>query len=188
MRRLLVVMLLWLPLVQGVAKEIEGVDLPERFVRDVDQAALQLNGAGVREKFFFDIYVIALYLPQPQSQAESVLNTEAPVHIDMTILYSEIGEEKFANGWEEGFTANLSEQDLGTVRERLDRFKGLFGTLHKGDHIELDYVPGTGTEVRIKGQDQGVIPGWDFFQSLLKVWIGDAPVGRSLKSELLGQS
>ncbi|MET0029335.1 MAG: chalcone isomerase family protein [Candidatus Thiodiazotropha sp.] len=187
MRSLLMLVLFWLSIVQVTAKEVAGIEVPERVVREVDQAVLQLNGTGIREKFFFDIYLIALYLQQPQQQVDMLLLNEAPVHIDMTILYSEIGQEKFASGWEEGFTANLSDQQLSEVRERLDQFKGLFGNQSSGDHIELDYIPGLGTRVRIKGQERGVIPGWDFFQALLKVWLGDAPVSRSLKSGLLGQ-
>ncbi len=186
MRRILILVLLSLSLSPVMAKEVAGVDLPERFVREADQAALQLNGAGIREKFFFDIYLIALYRPQPQQQVAPLLQEEALTRIDMTILYSEIGQEKFARGWEEGFAANLSQQELDAVRERLDQFKGLFGSLHAGDHIEIDYIPEQGTRVRIKGQDQDVIPGWDFFQALLKVWLGDAPVSSSLKSGLLG--
>ncbi|MET0066797.1 MAG: chalcone isomerase family protein [Candidatus Thiodiazotropha sp.] len=182
----LMMLLLCLPAIHVSAQQLAGIELSERYMREADQRALQLNGAGIREKFFFDIYLIALYVEQPQQRVETLLQNPAPVHIDMFILYSEISQEKFADGWEEGFVANLTQKELRAVRDRLDRFKAMFGTLHAGDRIGLDFIPAQGTRVRIQDQDQGLIPGWDFFQALLKVWLGDEPVSDSLKSELLG--
>ncbi|MES9980409.1 MAG: chalcone isomerase family protein, partial [Candidatus Thiodiazotropha sp. 6PLUC5] len=47
--------------------------------------------------------------------------------------------------------------------------------------------PGRGTRVRIKGDEKATIPGDDFFQGLLKIWIGSDPVTKSLKRDMLGQ-
>ncbi|WP_419582428.1 chalcone isomerase family protein, partial [Thiolapillus sp.] len=55
------------------AKTLEGVDLPEQV--PVEGRNLVLNGAGIREKFFFDIYVAALYLPARMSDAARILQT-----------------------------------------------------------------------------------------------------------------
>jgi hypothetical protein len=58
--------------------------------------------------------------------------------------------------------------------------------LQEGDLISLDYLPGKGTVVTIKGVEKGVVPGGDFYQALLKVWLGESPISKSLKRQLLG--
>lgn len=169
------------------AREIVDITLPEQVVRDTDNVELILNGAGIRKKFFFSIYLASLYLQQPTSDVAEVMDVDRPARVEMRILYSKIEREKFVEGWEEGFSANLSSEELQAVRERLDQFNAMFETLEEGDLISLDYVPGEGTHVTIKGVEKGVVPGGDFYQALLKVWLGDSPISTSLKRELLGK-
>ena len=53
--------------------------------------------------------------------------------------------------------------------------------------IDLDWLPGAGTQVTIGGQARGKpIPGEDFFRALLRIWVGDNPVSSDLKKSLLG--
>ncbi|MEW8505543.1 MAG: chalcone isomerase family protein [Candidatus Thiodiazotropha sp.] len=168
------------------AREIAGVTIAEQVVREVDNAELVLNGAGIRKKLFFKIYLASLYLPQTTSEIATVIDVESPARVQMHILYSEIEREKFVEGWNDGFSANLSTEELAAVRERLDQFNAMFTTLKAGDLVSLDYIPGEGTRVVIKEVEKGVIPGGDFYQALLMVWLGDSPISQSLKRELLG--
>jgi len=46
------------------AREIAGVTVEESLPAR-DGGVLQLNGAGIRSKFFFDIYIAELYVQQP---------------------------------------------------------------------------------------------------------------------------
>ena len=168
------------------ALEVAGVELPDRIELQAGGTPLVLNGAGIRKKFFFKVYVAALYLPQRQSDAKKILDMDVPRGVQMDILYSKVDREKFVEGWNEGFAANLSEAQMKSLRARLDRFNAMFETLVEGDRILLDYLPGEGTRVTIKGQVKGVIEGQDFNRALLAVWLGDAPVTRHLKTALLG--
>jgi hypothetical protein len=169
------------------AREVAGISLPEQIMRDADSVELILNGAGIRKKFFFSIYLASLYLQQPTSDIAEVLDVNRPARIEMRIIYSKIEKEKFVEGWEEGFSANLSAGELEAVHERLNQFNAMFETLVEGDLIDLDYIPGEGVRVTIKGVEKGVVPGGDFYQALLKVWLGDSPISKTLKKELLGQ-
>ncbi|MBV2091893.1 MAG: chalcone isomerase family protein [Candidatus Thiodiazotropha sp. (ex Ctena orbiculata)] len=186
MKRLL--LLCWLvSLFSNVAaKEVAGINLDETMTRADDGVTLELNGAGVREKFFFDIYVAALYLQKKSNQASVILSNDAAARVEMRMLYSEVKQEKFVQGWNDGFRANLDEPQFKQLVERLNQFNGWFETLTEGEMIELDYFPEKGTRVKIKGVEKGVIPGGDFFQALLGVWLGEKPVTKSLKEDLLG--
>ncbi|MBT3012693.1 MAG: chalcone isomerase family protein [Candidatus Thiodiazotropha sp. (ex Lucina aurantia)] len=186
MRQIVITCLLMTCMMTIQAREIAGISLPEQIVREADNATLVLNGAGIRKKVFFKIYLASLYLQQSTSDIAEVIDVDRPARVQMQILYSEIEKEKFVEGWNDGFSANLSPEKLQAVGDRLDQFNAMFQTLQKGDLISLDYMPGKGTVVTIKGVEKGVIPGGDFYQALLMVWLGDSPISKSLKQELLG--
>lgn len=168
------------------ARQIEGVNIPEKLELANSNATLVLNGAGIREKFFLDIYIGALYLPAATPDASAILSDDGPASVLMHILYSEVSKKKITDGWNDGLEANLSEKEMQALKPRLEKFNNLFQTMHKGDRLRLDYIPGTGTEVRINGEWRGVVGGNDFCRSLLKIWIGSDPVSNSLKQEMLG--
>ena len=69
---------------------------------------------------------------------------------------------------------------------RLAMFNRLFRTVRKGDVIRIDYLPDSGTEVRINGEWRGAVEGNDFFRAILSIWLGDKPVTESLRKGMLG--
>ena len=170
----------------AMAKEIEGVTIPETYAVTDSDTTLLLNGAGIREKFFLDIYIGALYLPARTSDASAILSDTGSASILMHILYGKVSKQKITDGWTDGLEANLSAEKMRALRPQLEKFNSLFQDLHKGDRIRIDYIPGTGTEVRISGEWRGVVEGNEFYRSLLRIWIGSNPVTRSLKQAMLG--
>ena len=166
--------------------DVGGVNIPESIVLQGSETTLQLNGAGIRKKFFVSVYVGALYLPVKNTDAETIISDDGPASVDMHILHSEVSKDKITAGWEDGLKANLDRSKLESLRPQLDQFNQMFGTLRKGDMIRIAYLPGTGTEVRINDERRGVVPGNDFFRALLKIWLGHSPVTKSLKKAMLG--
>jgi len=165
------------------ATEVEGVNVPESV--EVGGSKLLLNGAGVRTKFFFDIYVGALYLARNTRKLEEAIDMDGPRRVAMYILYGEVGKEKLVHGWKEGFMKNQSRKVMIGLKERLDLFNAMFSDVKKGDVILLDYVPGEGTSVTIRGERKGVISGKDFNDALLAVWLGRKPADSDLKDSML---
>ncbi len=166
------------------AQEVAGVTLPEQ-VKLAD-TTLKLNGVGIRSKFFFDIYVGALYLPQITKDAETAINMPGPKRVLMHFLYKEVSQEKLIDGWNDGFKNNLSREQFKALKAKLEAFNQLFITVKRGDHITLDYLPETGTRVSINEQIKGSIPGEEFYPALLRVWLGEKPADSDLKEGMLG--
>jgi len=166
------------------AKELEGVMVQETVVV-ADGKELSLNGAGVRSKFFFDIYVIALYLEHQANTVDQVLAEDGRKRVTMHFLYKKVEREKLVGAWDEGFTGNTAADELKVLQPRIDQFNSQFRDAVAGDIIILDYVPGVGTKVLINNEEQGVTPGKDFNDALLRIWLGDKPVTKDLKKELL---
>lgn len=177
-------LLLMLLSVTGHAQEVAGVTLPEQ-VKLAD-TTLKLNGAGIRSKFFFDIYVGALYLPQITKDAETAINMPGPKRVLMHFLYKEVSRKNLIDGWSDGFKNNLSGEQFKALKAKLEAFNQLFVTVKRGDHITLDYLPETGTRVSINEQIKGSIPGKAFYPALLRVWLGEEPADSDLKEAMLG--
>ena len=166
------------------ALEIAGVMVQESIKTD-DGAVMQLTGAGIRTKLFFDIYIAQLYMETPSASAAEVIAAEGRKRIVMHFLYKEVTRDKLVEGWNEGFKGNTGSTELAGLQERIDRFNALFEDVKKDDVIVLDFTPATGTSITIKGQQKGVIPGKDFNDALLKIWLGEKPITESLREQLL---
>lgn len=164
------------------AGELSSVKVPDSVT--VGGKELVLNGMGLREKFFIDIYVGSLYLPAKTSDANKVINDDVPKRIDMNFIYSEVDLEKLTGAFADGFAAaNAAESQ----KANLAQLNSWMETVHANDVIRLDYVPGTGTTVYVKGTKKGTIAGADFMKALWSVYVGSAPPTAALKKGMLGQ-
>jgi len=183
-RLLFLTTLLLLPALSRVV-EIEGVALPDTI--QLQGKTLQLNGAGIRTKFFFDIYVGGLYLEQHVSSAKAVLGDTGNKRITMDFLYGEVDKEKLTDGWDEGFDKNQSDERMQKLKDRLASFNALFTNAHRGDSVVFDLLDDGNTHVSFNGNEKGVIEGSDFQQALLAVWLGKKPADKDLKKSMLGR-
>ena len=167
--------------------EIEGVKLEGS--AQVGGTALQLNGAGVRTRAFFKVYVAGLYVPQKAGDAGALLAQKGARRIVIAMLRS-VDAETFAGALNDGLKANHSEAQLAGWKAQIDALNAnlkAVGEAKKGDVIHFEYAPAAGTRVMVGGQPRGtVIPGEDFFTAVLRIWIGDKPVDAGLKKGMLG--
>jgi len=176
-----------LAFVQSVCgREIAGVVIPESGT--IDNKALVLNGAGIRKKFIIKVYVGSLYLTVKRSTVKEILDDPGAKRIVMNFLYKEVSADALVEGWNEGFAANNSPQDLLPLQDRIKQFNSFFVTVRKGDEIRLDYLPGEGTQVWINNILKGSVPGEDFSRALVKIWLGPKPPDLKLKDAMLGNS
>lgn len=167
------------------AKKIADVEIEEKIVNG-DGVELKLNGAGIRKKVFFKIYIAELYLENQQKEAQAVIADEGAKRVVMHFLYDEVGKDKLVDGWKEGFSANNDIETQKALQLRIDTFNAMFDEdMVKGDIIVFDYTPGKGTLVTIKGKDRGFIEGKDFNDALLSIWLGNKPVSSDLRKDLL---
>jgi Chalcone isomerase-like len=168
------------------AVEIKGVKVDE--TAQVGGNALVLNGAGVRTKMVFKVYVAALYLAQKTSDATAVLSDTGSKRVSMHFL-RELSAEKLLHAMDEGFEANNSAAEMTTVEPQMKAFRAMMTSakaVKEGDVILLDYA-GQNTTVNLNGKALGSVEGAAFNQALLRVWLGKEPVDASLKKAMLGQ-
>ena len=168
------------------AAEVEGVKLDDQ--AQVESRDLVLNGAGLRKRFFFKVYVIGLYLPEKKSDAAAALQLPGPKRATIHMLRN-VGAEQFTEALVEGLQANHSEADLQKLAPRVKQLADAMaqiGEAQKGMAIALDWT-GSATRLLVNGKAVGQpIPGEDFYRALLRIWLGDHPVQDDLKKALLG--
>lgn len=168
------------------ALELAGVKLLDQ--AQVGNVNLQLNGAGIRTRFFFKIYVGALYLPQKQTSGEAIIADQHEHRMALHILHG-LSSEKLFNAFNEAIEANHSAAELAVLDVQLKQMARIFDEVREvkpGDVITLDYLPASGTQISVNGLARGTIAGMAFNRALLKIWLGNKPVQEDLKKGLLG--
>jgi hypothetical protein len=187
LRRLTIVGVLALVAGSNVrATEVGGIKLDER--ASLAGRELVLNGAGVRTRVVFKVYVASLYLPQRASDLPAVL-ASAPRRIQLNMLRT-LSADQLVEALNEGLEANNSAAELSAVKKETDELAAVmkaFKEVKEKDVIALDFVDGA-TRISWNGEAKGTIAGAPFNQALTRVWLGDKPVQPDLKRALLGGS
>ncbi|WP_396022609.1 chalcone isomerase family protein [Cupriavidus laharis] len=169
------------------ATEFEGLRFDD--AARVAGKELQLNGTALRSGLLLKGYVAALYLPEKARNATVVLGTPGTKRLQLRML-REVAPYAFSRAMQKGMRENHSELQMQMLSARLVQFERTIdqvGTARKGDVINLDYSPDAGTVVAINGTPRGrPIPGEDFYQAVLRVFLGEHPVDRDVKRGLLG--
>ncbi len=166
------------------AIEIEGVHIADRV--EVGGQSLLLNGASVRSKFFFDIYIGALYLANKTESAQEAINSKSNKRVLLYFLYGEVPKDRLVKGWTIGFEKN-SKGHMKELQARLNHLNGFFQDMKKGDTVSFDFIDHGATIVMMNDKAVGSIEGVDFQQALLAVWLGDNPADNDLKAGMLGE-
>ncbi|GAB4468505.1 MAG: chalcone isomerase family protein [Burkholderiaceae bacterium] len=167
--------------------ELEGVKFEPTV--QVGGQTLQLNGAGIRTRVFFKVYVAGLYVPQKSTDANALLAQKGPRRVAIHMLRN-VDADTFATSLADGLKANHSEQQLAAVKAQTDALTATLkaiGEAKKGDAIFFEFTPEAGTRVLVNGQPRGdPIPGEEFFTAVLRIWLGNRPADADLKKGMVG--
>ncbi len=166
----------------GQTKTISGVKFP--LTEKIGKNELVLNGGGLREKYWMDLYVAALYLDTKSTDASKIIFGNEEMAIHLKIISSSVTRERFIESVNEGF-ANASCKASADEKKK---FIAFFSEEFKnGDIIHFDYTPEKGTKVTKNGVVKGTIPGYDFKKALFSIWLGSKPADENLKKGMLGK-
>lgn len=177
--------ILFLMSAQAQARVISDVDIAESI--SISEHTLNLNGAGVRSKFFMDLYVGSLYLPQRTTNIDDILNAPIVV-IRLNMTSGMITSDKMSDAINDGFD-DATDGNVADIQAQIDTFMALFSDeIAEGDQFTFAATKAFGVTAYKNGQQQPTIEGELFRQALLKIWLGDKPAQKSLKKAMLGQS
>ena len=154
---------------------VSGVRFDE--TSDVKGTKTHLNGAGVRYKAIFKVYAAGLYLTRKAGTTEEALAAPGAKRLTVTMLRdidsSELGK-LFARGIED----NMDKAAFSKLIPGVLRMSQIFSDNKKlaaGDTFALDWIPGTGTVVMLRGVPQGEpLKEPEFYNARLGIWMGPA--------------
>ena len=170
------------------AIEVAGVKLDDG--TEVAGSKLLLNGAGVRYKAVFKVYVAGLYLSRKADTPEAVTAAPGPKRIRVTML-RDIDSAELGKLFSRGMQDNMDKSTFSKLIPGVLRMSNIFSEIKKlntGDTFTVDWVPGSGTVLTVKGKVQGEpFKEPEFFNALMSIWLGHSPADWQLKEQLLGQ-
>lgn len=171
------------------ALDIGHTRLPERLRLAAEGAELALNGAGLRSRFRFEIYVIGLYLAERQRSDQAVLAHPGAKRVRIVML-RDVAAKQMTEGLIGVMQKNNPPAELAAAREGIEAFRAMLLALERvptGTVFDIDYSPRNGTRLSVDGIPKGgLIAGEAFYRAVLRIWIGDKPEQPSLKDALLG--
>jgi hypothetical protein len=176
------------PLLASAATvDVAGVKLEERVT--VAGKPLVLNGAGVRYKAVFKVYTAGLYVEKKASTPDGLLDQTGPKRMTITML-RDIDSAELGKLFSRGMEDNMEKGAFSKLIPGVLRMSQVF-THHKvlktDETFVLDWIPGTGTVLTIKGKVEGEpFKEPEFFEALMRIWLGPKPADWALKDALLG--
>lgn len=156
---------------------------------EVQGAKLQLNGAGTRYKAIFKVYDMGLYTTRKVGSAAELLALPGPKRLQFTALRELPGTDLgrlFLKGINDNSPKDRVQRHALASTRLIEVFSGRSKML-PGESFAMEFVPGKGTTFYILGKPQGEPVGDDeFFQMVLKIWVGESPADAQLRDALLG--
>ena len=150
---------------------------------------LHLNGAGIRYKGPFKVYVGELYTTKKVTSLEELLAAPGPKHMRL-VMTRELEAGPFGKLLTRGMEDNNAKAEMSKLIPGLMKMSVLF-TEYKsfvpGDTIDLDWIPGTGLVIAVKGKvTTEPFKEPEFYKALMGIWLGPEPAYWKLKANLLG--
>lgn len=170
------------------ALDIQGVTVEPTIT--LAGSKLELNGAGVRYKGFFKVNVTEIHATKKFASLEELLALPGPKRVTLTML-RDVPSDLLGKSMTRGMEDNFPKSETAKLVPSLIRIGETFNaykSLATGEKILIEWIPGTGTVLTVKGKVQGE-PFRDaaFFRAMLSIWLGPVPVDYKLKDALLGQ-
>ncbi|CCK76304.1 MAG: chalcone isomerase family protein [Oleispira antarctica] len=172
-----------MPLAQS--KEVNDIEIADSI--QVAEQSLVLNGAGIRSKFFLNLYVGALYLNEKSSDADALIAADEAMTIRLYITSSLIDGEKMSEATLDGFVKSTGGK-LGPIQKEVEMLIGAFrDAVENEDVFDLQYVPNQGVSVIRNGEVKVLVPGLEFKKALFGIWLSDDPVQDDLREDMLDE-
>lgn len=147
---------------------------------------LTLNGIALRSQLSREYYIGALYVPTPSRSSPIIVQMNGPKRLEIRVTSDRWTPRRFGQMWNQALSINNSPEALKELtREVVDFTRLIKKPLTTGDTIQVDYDPDKGSIIKINGRKVKYIKNAQFFDALLKCWIGSRPPSSEFKKSIL---
>lgn len=160
--------------------------LPLSVLSQLSFAEPLLNGLAISTELGKERFIAALYTDNLSDNSGEVLNSTARRSMELKIVADRLSSRSLNNMWIEGIAINNSSSALERqANNTLKLTNFVRKRLFAGDILRFDYEVGKGVDVVLNEVTLGNIPSDDFFNMLLRTWIGSVPLSSEFRNNLL---
>ncbi|MBW1810078.1 MAG: chalcone isomerase family protein [Deltaproteobacteria bacterium] len=180
---LLLICLVWLP-IAALAVTVEGTHYPATV--QIAGKTLKLVGAGLREKWFFDVYTMGAYTENGSCNTRSIIKDEEVKYLRLN-MHRDVSAEKMSSSIGESFAEHMPKNASAELKKQRKTFESYFKKECKeGNVIEFVYTPAKGTELKQNGKLLGpVMTGKAFQEVLWDIYFGKDTCCEDLQEQIL---
>lgn len=179
------IVVILLALTSQAQMKLGGITLPGTI--PAGKETLLLNGGGVREKYFMDMYVGGLYLLQKSQDENKIINADELMGVRLHIVSGMITSDKMVEAVNEGFK-NSTNGNTAPIQPKISKFIAVFQEkISEGDIYDLIYIPNKGVAIFKNGKLKDTIDGLEFKKALFGIWLSSKPADSDLKKGMLGK-
>ena len=163
---------------------ISASDVPQTI--EFEGSNLILNGQGTRVVFFMKVYEGSLYLENKNSDADEIMNSNAPMALRIDVTSEMVTADAMKKALSEGLeksTNNNTSHILDEIKQLSSSFNSAVAS---GDFYEFIFVPEIGTHVLKNNELVELIPGFDFKKAFFGIFLSSNPIQKNLKKAMLG--
>lgn len=151
---------------------------------------LVLAGAGVRYRAVFKVYGAGLYIKAKADTPDAIIKMDGAKRVQIRMLRDVSGKD-LGKAFTEAMQKNMIAEDRAKTINGIFKFGQIFADIKNapsGSLIQVDWVPNSGAQVMFDGKPAGEpIKEPEFFNALLRIWIGDQPAEEAIKDAWLGK-
>ena len=153
-------------------------------------ASIKLNGAAVYGELGREDYLIALYSDKLSTNPQTLLSWRNwDRRLDLHVLADNISSRRFVSLWQNNLAINTNDKGAKFDQYLIKFYDLIRQPLKQGDVISL-YAKATADKYKrgivvYKNQKRlGAIYQPSIYSTLMRVWLGELPVSRSVKAGL----
>src|SRR5690606_25072297 len=164
--------------------EIGNIVLPNQ--QTFGKHTLILNGAGIKEKWWMDMFVGGLYLPTKSQDAKAILESKNPIAVKLHIVSNLISSSRLVEAIDDGFQKSM-QGNTAAIEKEIENFKAFFQEkVSKNDVFDFVHEPGLGLVVYKNNRQIGRVASEDFRVAFFRMWLSETPAMPEMKEAMLG--
>lgn len=147
---------------------------------------LVLNGLASYAELKRPFYIAALYLETSETSAESILQSEQRMVMEMAVTAKRWSPRRFSGQWSKALIVNNELDELQRFDKQIIEFNDILkGSLGVGDRITIERTESGATLIAVNDVELMAVEKPGFFILCLRTWIGARPPSTDFKTGLL---
>lgn len=153
----------------------------------ISRAEPLLNGVAIHEELGKEQFIAGLYTSTLSSSPNEILISREDKQIQVRVLAKRFSSRRFKRMWIEGMAINASPTELEKHAKNMATFTNMLKLkLTSGDIFAVNRSSEVVT-VTLNGSTLGELDDPQFFDLLLRTWIGPVPLSSEFRSALLAR-